>query len=214
MVSLDDILLADDHPRIVEEEAKLHQRWQASLKNDAVLSQYARVQQKTPWYLAAQAAYSKYGLLWQEPSRMGKENRHVGRSGLAPEREDSNVWFATLPTREKCSLLAMEMLYPAKTAEEMVRGVVLTRSLTRLLREKPRSGLVSCVLPNAKIWLDHKQRYLMPEEKVALQGFFAGQCSTSCVAATTLSSLGGNAVGVPVTIAINFALLASFGDLL
>jgi hypothetical protein len=56
---------------------------------------------------------------------------------------------------------------------------------------------------------------MLPEEKLAMQGFFHGQFdkSRSC-SGNVMSSLAGNAVGIPVSSAIALGIMAGFGDIL
>ena len=153
------------------------------------------------------------GIEWAQPASV--ENRHVGRAKLGEDaREDENIFYATLSTREKIVLRYCEKKWPPKGMDDKKRSFVLTRSLDRVAHDPPKVGRLSCILPNTKVWLDWKQRYLMPQEKMAMQGFFCSQTNYKGVPQVWIARMGGNAVSVPLMQAINFCLWSEFTDIL
>lgn len=62
--------------------------------------------------------------------------------------------------------------------------------------------------------MEWKGRYLLPEEKMQLQGFWDRDYDSNCVSTTMLGDLAGNAIGQPTVVAANIAMMAAFLDIL
>ena len=69
---------------------------------------------------------------------------------------------------------------------------------------------MGCVKPNDNIWMDWLNRYAVPEEKMALQGIFHKTYDSKSTPSTTISSLAGNAIPVPLCSVVNQCMMAEF----
>eukprot|EP00969_Alexandrium_andersonii_P093983 4152211-Alexandrium_andersonii.AAC.1 len=79
---------------------------------------------------------------------------------------------------------------------------------------KPPTGRTPCVTPGSKLWIDYKDRWAVPAEKMALQGMGPERATFASVSPTVVSDLAGNAVSVPVAAAMTIAILTGFIDVL
>ena len=86
------------------------------------------------WATAAKTVWDACGVPWIEPTPEATKMFHVGRAGLSPELEDSNPWYAMLPSREKFNLKFVESVFP-KAAPTDCRAYVLSRSFARTSHE-------------------------------------------------------------------------------
>ena len=137
----------------------------------------------------------------------------MGPCGLDTERERNNLWYATLPSREKYVLYLIEQLHPRESPTDM-RPLVLSRSAFRAARDAPNSGKFMCAMPRQKVWLEWLDRWQTGMERMMIQGFFENAFKSKGFTNAQLSDLGGNAVGIPVCAAIHLALLDAFIDIL
>ena len=137
----------------------------------------------------------------------------MGIIGLDEEMEQTNPFYKTLPDREKLNLHLIKLKFPA-VGEDRKRVLVVSRSLERSVKCKPPHRMVGCIKPLDKLWLDWLDRPALVEEKLQLQGFALGEYNRKCVPSTTLGSLAGNAIPVPLCSAINLSLMVEFSGAL
>jgi hypothetical protein len=97
-------------------------------------------------------AFEKNGVSWQVPlpseAVVGVPG-HIGAIGLIPEMEVGecyNVWYATLPSREKYVFHLCQ--HANKRCGDERRVFTTTRSAARSCHEKPRVEEFPCVLPH------------------------------------------------------------------
>jgi site-specific DNA-cytosine methylase len=193
--------------RLDDEEKKLQARWAKAIKEDRT-----PVAADDEYLLKHKAVFDKYNIPWKQPSSFKK--RGVGKLHLDEDAEATNIWYASLPDREKLNLYFCRLKFPAASDEDRKRVFILTRSLERLAHNKPRIGVAPCVKPLDKMWLDWLGRYALAEEKMALQGHFLNTYDAKSVNSTTLASLAGNTIPTTLCSALNHCLMAEFGDAL
>jgi hypothetical protein len=154
------------------------------------------------------ATFEKYRIPWVEPTPGSHVSHHVGTQDLDPLSERTNVFYAALPTREKYIKHLVERRYPRKGDEK--RCYVLTRCAERSATTAPSVDEFPCCLPRSKVWLEWLDRYQLGTEKMMTQGFFPGQFIDARCGEAALADLAGNAIGMPVCMAINQAMMRAF----
>ena len=157
------------------------------------------------WVESAKEAWSTADVPWVDLAVGASANFHVGVAGIEPLREQSNIFYATLPTREKVNLYFLEKTLPQLAVGEQ-RCLEIGRSATRTLKAKSAPGIFPCVLPKMKVWLQPQDRWMLGEEKMTVQGFFGGSYKAGSATTSVMGDLAGNAVGVPVCDAVNWFL--------
>ena len=74
--------------------------------------------------------------------------------------------------------------------------------------------MAPCIKPKDKLWIHPQGRVVLPEEKMALQGFEYGTYDEKCVSQWALASLVGNAMPMSMCTAVDLSILSEFADLL
>ena len=173
---------------------------------------------KRGWWVEMEEVFAKNHIShrWVPVPTWARTNRAYGSVGINAELEATCIEYQALTVREKYNLYLAQCRFPAdpNNPESRKRVFVLTRSARRLAMVKPMLNASPCVLPNAKMWFDWLDRCAVPGDKMALQGFLPGSYSFAGIGKFVQNSLAGNAVGVTLTIAIHFTLIAEFGDIL
>ena len=232
-LNIDDVLLPDGHELIISEEQKLAQRFEAAIdkqhqqihaddSQSIAASSAKRMQfEKLKWVAEAKAEFEKSNIEWYEPSSVAARTRgHVGASQLdvGSDGQRRTIWFLSLPTAQKYNLVLNESRYRESMCLPAGQySFVISRSPGRCASSRPKHGVLDCILPRSKIWLDWKQRYAMPQEKMACLGFAIGSYNDnqSCgISPSYLSHLAGNAISIHCAQAITLGMIKHFGDVL
>jgi site-specific DNA-cytosine methylase len=202
---------SEGHPRLLEQMDRMAERvakWNA--KNAIFASKKCKL--RPSWYNSMREAYRVAEVEWIEPVPGSHLKNHIGTQDLDPFAERSNVWYASLPTREKFVLRLITGKFPRVGGEK--RAFVLSRGEKRAAFDRPIANRLPCTMPRTKVWLEFLARPQTGDEKLMSQGFFDGEYTDARISNAGLADLAGNAVGVPIAAAINQCLLENFLDVL
>ena len=210
---MDTCTLHAEHAILLNEIDKLSKRF---AQKDNINQKYLKASNnrwvKPKWYDEMRKVWETHQIVWIEPTCSSHIMHHVGAQELEPLRERTNIWYSSLPTREKYTLYLVERVFPRHGTEK--RAFITSRSAQRAAVDRPTADRYPCTLPRTKVWLEWLDRVQTGTEKMATQGFFEQEFLDARLSQTALADLAGNAVSVPVTACILHHLVAEFADVL
>ena len=160
------------------------------------------------WVGEHKTVFNEHGVDWVKP--VVHRGAFGGNCKYLPEQESDNLWYKTLPDREKHVIEFYRRFY--KHAQERRVPWNLNDSLSRstkvvMNQEEHTSRTVT---PSSKLWCAWltPPRYLIGSELMSLQGMFPDMYSASSCSDHQRRVLSGNAFSTTVLAAVIMATLA------
>ena len=204
MLPLERVMLPEEHPIVQEQKAVLTQKWENAVRNGDI--EHGIHEKEIPYLEKMRALFAACGVEWVQPANFAPYK--CGLAGIS-NLEPDNVFYTTLPYREKLVLKLIEEAYPY--TKDVVCTSVISRSAERASKCRPRVGITGCVKPLDKVWLHWLQRPMLAEEKMALQGWQYGSYDAKHISKNELANMAGNAIPIPLVMAVDFAFMSDFG---
>jgi len=189
-LTAEDFLLPDDHPAVVQNEQYMEER--------------SRIQARGP----RQSHLRSCNLKCIEEAESVARKEKISEAEREAYFKNSLGWSKFMALRGRIIVGVVAARIGKKRKMPAEKTSMIADVSQSILRCNPMEGVTPCITPSGRFWIFKRRRWILPMEKLALQGFPCAQLDLSGFSPSEIESLAGNSMSLPAVGAFLVMVLA------